>query len=137
MTKDVKIYFNIFGCGRNTLNILDVMYQQAFMATPQEKYYTKMLENQVKIKNRNGEPLPNDKLQQAVRDVREEMGTEHERNINEITCNTSFQSPIQNKDVSKINYSVYYESDKQIDTISYSNKQVYSRSDPMAEEKKA
>ena len=43
-------YFNIFECGRNLLDQLDVMYQQAFMATPvpeghympsqaQERYY--------------------------------------------------------------------------------------------------
>ena len=33
-------YFNIFECGRNILDQLDVTYQQAFMATPvQEGYY--------------------------------------------------------------------------------------------------
>ena len=42
------------------------------MATPQEKYYTKMLENLVKINNHNGEALSNKKLWQAVSDVREE-----------------------------------------------------------------
>ena len=50
--------------------------------------------------------------------------------MNEITCNTSFQSPIQKKDVSKIKDSVYYESDEQVDTISYSNKQVNPSSNP-------
>ena len=43
VTKEVKSYFNIFECGKNILDRLDVMYQQAFMATPQEKYYTNML----------------------------------------------------------------------------------------------
>ena len=57
MTKEVKSYFNIFECGRNLLDRLDVKYQRAFMATPQDKYYTKMLENLVKINNQNGEPL--------------------------------------------------------------------------------
>ena len=34
-------YFNIFQCGRNLLDQLDVMYQRAFMASPvQEGYYT-------------------------------------------------------------------------------------------------
>ena len=28
------IYFNIFECGRNLLDQLDVMYQRAFMASP-------------------------------------------------------------------------------------------------------
>ena len=92
-----------------------------------------MLDNLVKINNRNGEPLSNDKLQQAVSDVREETDEEHKRNINEITCNTSFQSPIQNKDESTINNSVYYDSDEQVDTISDSHEQVDPRSDPKAD----
>ena len=34
-------YFNIFKCGRNILDQLDVMYQRAFVASPvQEGYYT-------------------------------------------------------------------------------------------------
>ena len=53
------------------------------MATPQDKQYTKFLDNLVKINNRNGEPLSNEKLQQEVSDVREETDTEQERNINE------------------------------------------------------
>ena len=35
-----KIYFNIFKCGKNILNKLDVMCEQACMATPIDKYYT-------------------------------------------------------------------------------------------------
>ena len=34
VTKVVKIYFNIFECGRNILYSLDVTYQRVFMATP-------------------------------------------------------------------------------------------------------
>ena len=112
---------------------IDVTYQQAFMATPQDKYYTRFLDNLVKINNRNGEPLSNDKLRQAVSEVREETDEGHERNINKITCNTSFQSPIQSEDESTINNSVYYESDEQVDTISDSHKQVDPRSDPKAD----
>ena len=33
-TKEVKLYFNIFECGRNLLDRLNVTYQRAFMATP-------------------------------------------------------------------------------------------------------
>ena len=47
------------------------------MATPQDKYYTKMLENIVKINNQNSEPFSNERLWQAVVDVREETDTEH------------------------------------------------------------
>ena len=36
VTQKVTIYFNIFECGRNLLDQLDVTYQQAFMATPKK-----------------------------------------------------------------------------------------------------
>ena len=94
MTKEVKLYFNIFECGRNLLNRLDLTYQRAFVATPQDKYYTMLLDNLVEMNHRNGETLSNEKLRQAVIDVREETDVEHERNIKEITCDDSFQSPI-------------------------------------------
>ena len=97
------------------------------MDTPQDNYYTRLLDNPVKINNSNGEPLSNEKLQQTVSDVREKTDAEHERNINKITCDTSFQSPIQKKDVSTINDSVYYDLDEHADTISDSNKHVDPR----------
>ena len=56
------------------------------MATPQDKYYTDMLENLIKVNNCKGELLSNERLQQAVIDVREEKDTENERNINNTTC---------------------------------------------------
>ena len=92
-----------------------------------------MLEDLVKMNNCNGEPLSNEKLWQVVSDVREEKDTENKRNINNIICDASFQSPMKKKDVSTINDSVYYESNKKVDAISYSNKQVDPRSDPMAD----
>ena len=70
MTKEVKLYFNIFECGRNLLNRLDLTYQRAFVATPQDKYYTMLLDNLVEMNHRNGETLSNEKLRQAVIDVR-------------------------------------------------------------------
>ena len=72
MNKEVKHYFNIFGCGRNLLDRIDVTYKQSFMATPQANYYTEMLENLFKMNNLRGEPLSNERLRQAVIDVREE-----------------------------------------------------------------
>ena len=39
-TKEAKLYFNTFECGRNQLDQLDVTYQQAFMATQQDENYT-------------------------------------------------------------------------------------------------
>ena len=40
VTEKVTIYFNIFECGRNLLDQLDVKYQRVFMVSPvQEGYY--------------------------------------------------------------------------------------------------
>ena len=52
-------YFNIFECGRNILDQLDVTYQRAFMASPvqeglyqispaRERYYDMMADNIIK-----------------------------------------------------------------------------------------
>ena len=38
VTDKVKSYFNIYECGRNILDRINIMYQPAFMATPKEKY---------------------------------------------------------------------------------------------------
>ena len=37
VTKEVPSCFNIFECGRNILDRLDVTYEQAYMATPKDK----------------------------------------------------------------------------------------------------
>ena len=71
VTEKVTIYFNMFWCGRNLLDQLDVTYQRAFMATPaQEDYYKEMLENLIKVNNNEGGPLYNEKLLQSVIDLR-------------------------------------------------------------------
>ena len=37
VNEEVKSYFNIFECGRNILDRLDVTYQRAFVATQGDK----------------------------------------------------------------------------------------------------
>ena len=44
VTYEVPLYFNIFRCGKHTLNRLGVRYEQTYIATPRDKYYEKMLE---------------------------------------------------------------------------------------------
>ena len=56
-----------------------------------------MLETLVDYNNCNGTPFSNEKIWQAVNKVMEETEAEFERNINEITMDTSFQSPIKIK----------------------------------------
>ena len=133
MTERVTIHFNIYECGRNLLDQLDVTYQRAFMATPQDECYNTLLDTLVKDNNLRGEPFSNKKNQKAVGKVIEETEAEFERNYSKITCNTSYQSPILKKDVLTINYSVYYELDEHVNTISDSSKQVHARNDPIKE----
>ena len=71
MTKEGTIYFNIFECGRNLLERLDVTYQQAFMSTPKDKYYNTLLDTLIDDNNRKDKPSSNEKLQQAVSIVME------------------------------------------------------------------
>ena len=112
VTEKLTSYCNIFGCGINLLDRLDVTYQRVFMATSaQEDYYKEMLKNLIKVKNNEGGPLFNEKLQHAVIYLTEEMNVKHKRNINNIKTDDLYQSPIKNKDVSTINDSVYNESD--------------------------
>ena len=42
VTEKVTSSFNILQCGRNLLDQLDVTYQRAFMATPDDEYYKDM-----------------------------------------------------------------------------------------------
>ena len=58
-------YFNIFGYGKNIFNRIDVMHERlsvATMATPTDKYYSKMLETLVDYNDRNNAPLFNEDL---------------------------------------------------------------------------
>ena len=91
-------YFNIFDRGRNILNILDVEYERACMATTKEKYYTKMLETLVYYNDRNNEPLSNEKLRRAVSEFMAETEEEErdaEWNANYLTMDTFLcQSPV-------------------------------------------
>ena len=70
-------YFNIFKCGRNILDQLDVMYQRAFMVSPvqealyqpspaQERYYDKMAESLIKEKVGSDGTINNDDLYKAI-----------------------------------------------------------------------
>ena len=65
------------------------------MATPRNKYYNALLNTLVNGNNLRSEPLSNEKIQQAVGKVIEEAEAEFEHNYNEITCNTSYQSPMK------------------------------------------
>ena len=64
VTHEVPRYFNKFEFGRNLLNRLDVTYERACMATPRDKYYTKMLETIVVYNYHHNAPLSNEIIRQ-------------------------------------------------------------------------
>ena len=130
MTEKVTSYFNRFECGKNLLDQLDVTYQQTFMATPEDEYYKGMTKRLIKANNEGGK-LCNEKTRKSVIDLRAELNGEHKCNINNISCDDLYASPMKKKYASKINDSVYYESDEHADTISDSSKQVDSSNEPI------
>ena len=70
VTEKVTSYFNIFECGRNLLDQLDITYQRAFMATSAKyEYYKEMTKVLIKANTKDGK-LRNEKIQQAVIDLR-------------------------------------------------------------------
>ena len=62
------------------MNILDMTYEQVCMATPKDKYYTKLLETLVDHNDQQNSPLSNDNIRQAISTVMAET-EEGERNI--------------------------------------------------------
>ena len=63
VTEKVKSCLNIYKCGKNILDQLDITYQRAFMATPEEKYYIAFLDTLVKDNNIRGKPFSNENTQ--------------------------------------------------------------------------
>ena len=56
------IYFNMFECGKNLLNKLDAMFEQACMATPRDKYYTELFRTITYFNNHNNAPFSNEHI---------------------------------------------------------------------------
>ena len=68
--------------------------------------------------------INNDKLNQAITELKAEEEAGHERNINTMTQVDEYKSPRKNKDASMIKNLKYYKSDEHEFEISYSSKQV-------------
>ena len=97
VTDEVPSYFNIFECGRNILNRLDVMNERACMATPKDKDCTKFLETLVDYNDHHNAPLYNEKLRQAISTVIAETEEEEPKIIsdaNNVTMDTFCQYPV-------------------------------------------
>ena len=77
----------VFEFGRNNP---DVSYERLYMASERDEYFTEMLDHLNEYNDRHGQRLSSKKLKEAVLQVIEEEEEEIERNINNITCDTSF-----------------------------------------------
>ena len=98
--------FNVLECGRKLLDRLDVSYERVCMATPREAFFTEMWNSLLRNNHLRGTPLSSKNLQEAVRRVMEEEQKYAERNVNNVTTDTLFQSTVtinaQNTDANMI-----------------------------------
>ena len=134
VTGKVTSYFNIFECGRNLLDQLGVTYQRAVMASPvreeyytspaRERYYNQLTKILINLNVGSDGTINNDKLNQAITDLKTEAEEGHERNINDTMQVDEYKSPGKNKDAWTINDLAYYNSDEHEDEIIDSSKQV-------------
>ena len=94
-------YFNIFKCGRNLLDQLDVTYQRAFVASPlqqglyqispaRERYYDKMSDH---IEEKNVGTIDREELRKEIALVKTEDEAGHERNIDNMIQEDDYKSP--------------------------------------------
>ena len=87
-------YFNVsnlFECGGNNP---DMSCERVCMATEYNEYFSDILDTLNRYQDRHGQRLSIKKLKEAVCHVMNEEEEEMERNINNITYDTSFQSPV-------------------------------------------
>ena len=72
----------------------DLSCERVYMATEYNEYFRDILDTLNKYQDRHGQRLSSKKLKEAVRRVMDEEEEEMERNINNVTCDTSFMSPV-------------------------------------------
>ena len=90
-------YFNVSNVFESGRNNPDVSCERACMAAEENEYFSDIIDTLNKYQHRPGQRLSSKKLKEAVRRVMDEEEEEIERNINNITCHTPFQSPITKK----------------------------------------
>ena len=102
-------YFNIFQCGRNLLDPLDVTYQRAFTSSakpssvpkghcepsPAREIFYDLFVNVILDKNYG---IDKDEIFKAVDNMKSEYEEEHERDIKNLIQDDDYKSPWKNKD---------------------------------------
>ena len=69
-------------------------YERAYMATLKDKYFTDTLDHLKDYNDRHGERLFSEKLRDSTIRVTLEEEENDQNNINNVTTDTSFQSPV-------------------------------------------
>ena len=82
---------NVFECGRKNP---DVSYERSYMATEGNVYFAEIIDHLNVYQDRHGQRLSSKNIKEAVFRVTEQQEEEIECNINNITCDTSFQPPV-------------------------------------------
>ena len=135
-------YFNIFECGRNLLDQLDVTYQRAFMTSPvqegyyqpspaRERYYDQLAKILINSNAGSDGTINNDKLNKAITQLKAEKEARHKRNILDMTQVDEYMLPGKNKDASTVNDLAYHNLDEYKYKISDSSKQVEAIKQPI------
>ena len=111
-------YFNIFECGRNLLDQLDVTYQRAFIASPvqegsyqispaRERYYYMMANNIIETNVGSEVTINDEELHKAIIVLKSENESEHERYIINMTQVDDYKSPWKDTDAKMVNDMAY------------------------------
>ena len=97
----------------------------------QERYYDQLAKSLINSNVGNYGTINNDKLNQAIADLKSESESGHERNINDMTQVDEYKLPGKNKDTSMINDLAYhnsYEYEDEVRDLDKGLRQVKSQS---------
>ena len=94
------------------------VWEEYYTSPALERYYEQLTRSLINSNTKSDGNINNDKLNQAITDLKAELEEGHERNINDMTQVYEYKSPGKNKDASTINNSAYYEYDEHADTMS-------------------
>ena len=110
-------YFNIFECGINILEQLDVTYQRALTASPaqeglyqispaRERYYDMMADNIIEANVGTEKTINYEEIHKAINILKAEEESGNERNIKNMTQVDDYKSPWKEKDTTTVNVTV-------------------------------
>ena len=91
---DVTNYFNVSNVFESGKTILTCHVKECAWLLKKMKTFKEIIDTLNKYQDRHGQRLSSKNLKEAVRRLMDEEEEEIERNINNITCDTPFKSPV-------------------------------------------